>query len=204
MAVTFTATTVANPSGAQGSYPLSLVKGHEGMLADLQAYVCRSYRNQSGAALPYGVLVATDNTPSTNDPLAVEIATGTTLIQGMAVSSQVLEGASLGSSYTPVPTPVYSDGRYGYPDKETVNVVSKGVVWVYSTERIFLGDAVRFFKADHSGTVTGAFLGRFTKTAVATKTVEITAGARWLSETSAAGLVLLEIDIPGMTYSADA
>lgn len=203
MAVSFTATTVSNPTGAQGSYPLSQVVGHEGMLADLQAYVCRSYRNQSGAALPYGVLVATDNSPSTNDALAVEIASGTTLIQGMAISSQVLEGASLGSSYTPVPTPVYSDGRYGYPDKETVNVVSKGVVWVYSTAAIALGDAVRFFKADYSGTVTGAYLGRFTKTAVATKTVEITAGARWLSETSAAGLVLLEIDIPGMTYSAD-
>lgn len=204
MAVTFTPTTVSNPAGAQGSYPQTLIKGHEGMLADLQAYVCRSYRNQSGAALPYGVLVATDNSPSTNDALAVDFATGTTLIQGIAVSSQVLEGASLGSSYTPVPTPVYSDGRYGYPDKETVNVVSKGVIWVYSTAAIALGDAVRFFKADHSGTVTGAFLGRFTKTAVATKTVEITAGARWLSETSAAGLVLLEIDIPGMTYSADA
>lgn len=204
MAVSFTATTVSNPSGAQGSYPLSLTKGHEGMLADLQAYVCRSYRNQSGAALPYGVLVATDNSPTSNDPLAVDFATGTTLIQGIAVSSQVLEGASAGSSYTPVPTPVYSDGRYGYPDKETVNVVSKGVVWVYSTAAIAIGDAVRFFKADYSGTVTGAYLGRFTKTAVATKTVEITAGARWLSETSAAGLVLLEIDIPGMTYSADA
>lgn len=203
MAVTFTATTVANPTGAQGSYPLREVAGHEGMLADLQAYVCRSYRNQSGAAIPYGVLVSTDNSPTSNDALAVEIAAGTTLIQGMAVSSQVLEGASLGSAYTPIPTPVYSDGRYGYPDKETVNVVSKGVVWVYSTAAIALGDAVRFFKADHSGTVTGAYLGRFTKTAVATKTVEITAGARWLSETSAAGLVLLEIDIPGMTYSAD-
>ena len=204
MAVTFTATTVANPSGAQGSYPLALVKGHEGMLADLQAYVCRSYRNQSGAALPYGVLVMTDNVPTSNDPLAVEIATGTTLIQGIAVSSLVTEGTTLGAAYTPVPTPYYSDGRMGYPDKETVNVVSKGVVWVYSTAAIALGDAVRFFKADHSGTVSGAFLGRFTKTAVATKTVEITAGARWLSETSAAGLVLLEIDIPGMTFSADA
>lgn len=204
MAVTFTATTVANPAGAQGSYPLREVAGHEGMLADLQAYVCRSYRNQSGAALPYGVLVATDNTPTSNDALAVEVATGVTLIQGITVSSQVLEGVSGGSAYTPNPTPVYSDGRLGYPDKETVNVVSKGVIWVYSTAAIALGDAVRFFKADHSGTVAGAFLGRFTKTAVATKTVEITAGARWLSETSAAGLVLLEIDIPGMTYSADA
>jgi hypothetical protein len=202
MAVTFTATTVANPSGAQGSYPLREVAGHEGMLADLQAYVCRSYRNQSGGAIPYGVLVQTDNSPSSNDALAVKIAEDATLIQGIAVSSQVLEGASLGSSYTPNPTPVYSDGRYGYPNTETVNVVSKGVIWVYSATAIALGDAVRFYNADHSGTVTGAYLGRFTKTAVANKTVAIT-GARWLSETTAAGLVLLEIDIPGMTYSAD-
>ena len=202
MAVTFTATTVANPSGAQGSYPLREVAGHEGMLADLQAYVCRSYRNQSGGAIPYGVLVQTDNSPSSNDALAVKIAEDATLIQGIAVSSQVLEGASLGSSYTPNPTPVYSDGRYGYPNAETVNVVSKGVIWVYSATAIALGDAVRFYNADHSGTVTGAYLGRFTKTAVANKTVAIS-GARWLSETTAAGLVLLEIDIPGMTYSAD-
>jgi hypothetical protein len=202
MAVTFTATTVANPSGAQGSYPLREVAGHEGMLADLQAYVCRSYRNQSGGAIPYGVLVQTDNSPTSNDALAVKIAEDVNLIQGLAVSSQVLEGASLGSTYTPNPTPVYSDGRYGYPNTETVNVVSKGVIWVYSATAIALGDAVRFYNADHSGTVTGAFLGRFTKTAVASKTVAIT-GARWLSETTAAGLVLLEIDIPGMTYSAD-
>ena len=202
MAVSFTATTVSNPTGAQGSYPLREVAGHEGMLADLQAYVCRSYRNQSGAAIPYGVLVATDNTPTSNDPLAVEIATGVTLIQGITVSSQVLEGASLGSSYTPVPTPVYSDGRYGYPDKETVNVVSKGVVWVYSVDAIAIGDAVRFYKADYTGTTAGAFLGRFGKTAVATKTIAVS-GARWVSETAAGGLALLEIDIPGMTYSAD-
>ena len=202
MAVSFTATTVSNPTGAQGSYPLREVAGHEGMLADLQAYVCRSYRNQSGAAIPYGVFVSTDNSPSSNDALAVEIATGTTLIQGIAVSSQVLEGASLGSSYTPVPTPVYSDGRYGYPDKETVNVVSKGVIWVYSVDAIAIGDAVRFYKADYTGTTAGAFLGRFGKTAVATKTIAVT-GARWVSETAAGGLALLEIDIPGMTYSAD-
>jgi len=202
MAVTFTATTVANPTGAQGSYPLREVAGHEGMLADLQAYVCRSYRNQSGAAIPYGVLVATDNSPTSNDALAVEIATGVTNIQGMAVSSLVLEGVSGGSSYTPNPTPVYSDGRVGYPDKETINVVSKGVIWVYSVEAIALGDAVRFYKADYSGTTAGAFLGRFGKTAVASNTIAVT-GARWLSETSAAGLALLEIDIPGMTYSAD-
>lgn len=203
MAVTFTATTVSNPTGAQGSYPLREVAGHEGMIADLQAYVCRSFRNQSGAAIPFGVLVQTDNTPSTNDAFAVDIATSGTAVQGIAVSSLVTEGASAGMVYTPLPTPIYSDGRVGYPNTETVNVVSKGVVMVYSTAAIALGDAVRFFNADHSGTVTGALLGRFTKTGAATKTTQITAGARWVSETSAAGLVLLEIDIPTMTFTAD-
>lgn len=202
MAVTFTPTTVTNPLGAQGSYPLIQVKGHEGMIADMQAYVCRSFRNQSGAAIPFGTLVMTDNAPTTNDAYAVEIASATTLIQGIAVSSLVTEGTSLGGAYIPLPTPYYSDGRMGYPDKETVNVLSKGVVWVQSVDAIAMGDAVRFYKADYSGTTTGAFIGRFGKTSVATKTIAVT-GARWLSETTANGLVLLEIDIPATTYAAD-
>ena len=204
MAVTYTATTVTSPTGVQGSYPQTQVVGHEGMIADLQAYVSRSFRNQSGAAIPYGVLVMTDNAPTSNDALAVEPATGVTLIQGIAVSSLTTEGTTLGAAYTPVPTPYFSDGRMGYPDKETVNVVSKGVIWVYTTAAIALGDAVRFHKADNTGTVTGAFLGRFTKTSAgAGKTVQITSGARWLSETSGAGLALLEIDIPACAYTAD-
>lgn len=205
MAVSFTPTTVTNPAGAQGSYPQRLVTGHEGMLADLQAYVSRSYRNQSGAALPFGAMLAIDNTPTSNDPLAVDLAGAATNIVGLAVSTLTFEGVSSGNaSYIPVPTPLAADGRVGYPDKETVNVVSKGVIWVHVTEAVALGDAVRFWLADYSGTVAGAFKGRFAKTAVATKTVAITVGARWLSETSAAGLALLEIDIPGATFSADA
>lgn len=203
MAVSFTPTTVTNPSGVQGSYPLELTVGQEGQIADMQAYVTRSYRNQSGAALPFGVLVATDNDPTSNDPLAVQIATGATGIVGLTVSSLTFEGASLGSTYTPNPTPVYSDGRYGYPDKQTVSVLSKGVVWVYTTEAVALGDAVRFWDTANAPTVAGAFLGRFCKTASTTKTTAITAGARWLSETTGAGLVLLELDLPAATFAAD-
>jgi hypothetical protein len=101
MAVSFTPTIVTNPAGAQGSYPLTHGVGHEGMIADQQAYVTRSYRNQSGAALPFGVLVMTDNTPTTNDPFAVEIATGATGIVGLTVSSLTFEGASLGFDLHP-------------------------------------------------------------------------------------------------------
>lgn len=205
MAVTFTPTTVTNPSGVQGSYPLELIPGHEGLIADLQAYVSRSYYNQSGAAIPFGSLVATDNTPSTNDPFAVALATSGTGVVGLAVDGLSFEGVSGSSAYTPNPTNIIADGssRVGYPNTQTVNVLSKGVVWVYTTAAIALGDAVRFFGVDHSGTVTDAYVGRFTKTAVANKTFALTGGARWLSETTGAGLVLLEIDIPGVTFTAD-
>lgn len=203
MAVSFTPTTVSNPAGVQGSYPQTLAKGHEGMIADLQAYVSRSYRNQSGAAIPFGVLVSTDNTPSSNDPFAIEIATAATGIVGLAVSSLTMEGQSGGSAYIPNPTPFAADGRVGYPDKQTVNVLSKGVVWVYTTEAIALGDDVRFWDTAYDPTVAGAFLGRFCKTASGTRTVAISTGARWLSETTGAGLVLLELDIPAATFAAD-
>lgn len=205
MAVTFTTSTVSNPVGVQGSYPLTQEAAHEGMLADLQAYVSRSYRNQSGGALPFGALLMTDNTPSSNDALAVEIASAATRIVGLAISSMTMEGVSSSSAYVPNPTPVYSDGRIGYPDKETVNVLSKGVAWVYVTEAVAMGDDVRFWNAANTtggGAVPGSFLGRFAKTAVNNKTTLIQ-GARWLSETSAAGLVLLELDIPASTFTAD-
>jgi hypothetical protein len=203
MAVSFTPTTVSNPAGAQGTYPQTLVKGHEGMVADLQAYVSRSYRNQSGAAIPFGVLVMTDNSPTSNDPFAVEIATGATGIVGLTISSLTMEGIDGSAAYVPNPTPIYSDGRVGYPDKQTINVLSKGVVWVYTTEAIALGDAVRFWDTAYSGTVAGAFLGRFCKTASGTRTVAISTGARWLSETTGAGLALLELDLPAATFAAD-
>lgn len=207
MAATFTATTVSSPIGAQGSYPLRQGVGHEGMIADLQAYVTRSYRNQSGAAIPFGVLCMTDNDPTSNDAFAIEPATAATGIVGLTVDSLTNEGVTGSTStqsYIPNPTPFAADGRIGYPNTETVNILSKGVVWVWSAVAISLGDAVRFYKVDHSATIATAFLGRFGKTAVANKTIAITSGARWLSESSAAGLVLLELDIPSATFSADA
>ncbi len=203
MPVSFTPTTVTSPAGAQGTYPLALDKGHEGMIADLQAYVSRSYRNQSGVAIPFGVLVMTDNSPTSNDPFAIEIATGAAGIVGLAVSTLTMEGQTGGSAYIPNPTPFAADGRVGYPDKQTVNVLSKGVTWVYTTEAIALGDAVRFWDTAYAPTVAGAFLGRFCKTASGTRTTAISGGARWLSETTGAGLVLLELDIPAATFAAD-
>ena len=204
MAVTFTPTTVTNPEGVQGTYPQRMVPGHEGMVADLQACVIRSYRNQSGAALPFGALLAVDNTPTSNDTYAVDLAGAATNIVGLAVSTLTFEGNTGGSAYTPNPTPIAADGsgRMGYPNEKTLNVLSKGVVWVYTAEAVALDDEVRAFITNYNGTLAGAYQGRFGKTAVAANTV-LLGGARWLSETSAAGLALLELDIPATTFTAD-
>ena len=105
MAVTFTATTVTNPKGVQGDYPLDHVKAHEGMLADLQAYVSRSYVNQTGGAIPFGRLLQIDNTPTTNDPYASELAAGVANIIGIAIDSFTFEAVEADNShYTGNPT----------------------------------------------------------------------------------------------------
>ena len=206
MAVTFTATTVSDPEGVQGDYPQELVVGHEGMLADLQAYVSRSYRNQTGEAIPFGRLVATDDT-SGNDVYAVQLADSADDIVGITIDSLTFEAVEgKNSAYTGNPTWLRTDAEgnehVGYPDKQTLNVMSKGVIWVYTVEAVALGDDVRAYITDYSGTTPGADIGRFGTTAVASNTVAITA-ARWLSETDGAGLALLELDIPAATFTAD-
>lgn len=207
MAVTFTNTIVTDPDGVQGSYPLELIKGHEGMLADLQAYVSRSYVNQSGGALPFGRLLQIDNTPTTNDVYAVELAAGATNIVGISIDCFTFEAAEAkNSSYTGNPTWIRTDAEgeehVGYPNTQVLNVMSKGVIWVHTVEAVALGDAVRAFVADDSSNTSGADQGRFGKAAEGGKTVLI-GGARWLSETTEAGLALLELDIPASTFTAD-
>ena len=80
--------------------------------------------------------------------------------------------------------------------------MSKGVIWVHTVEAVELGDDVRAFVTDYSATTSGADAGRFGSTAAAGNTVLIE-GARWLSETTEAGLALLELDIPASTFTAD-
>lgn len=207
MAITFSNTIVTNPKGVQGDYPLEHVAGHEGMLADLQAYVSRSYVNQSGGALPFGRLLQIDNTPTTNDVYAVELASAATNIVGIAIDSYTFESVEAANThYIGEPTWIRTDAEgekhVGYPNQQVLNVMSKGVIWVYTVEAVALGDDVRAFLSDQSGSTSGADQGRFGSTAAAGSTVLI-GGARWLSETSEAGIALLELDIPASTFTAD-
>lgn len=207
MAVTFTDTNVSNPSGAQGAYPLSLTNGHEGLIADLQAYVSRSYTNESGAVIPYGHAVIVDSAATSGLGAKLPAGAAATDILGIAVDSNVFENGA--STYTATPTNKTSDGLIGYPDKQMVNVLSKGVVFVFTTQAVVLGDAVRIYHTDGAHARMGgghadySYAGRFAKDAEAGKTFQVTAGARWLSAASAGSIALLEIDIPALTVTAD-
>ena len=193
MAVTYSATTVSDPNGAQGSYPQTLTKGHEGMVGDAQAYVSRSYSNETAAVVPFGHLVIRDGS-ATDDGVKLPAGASATDILGIALSSVAFEkGTDTVTAYS----------AEGYPAKERVNVLSKGVVYVFSAHAIALGDAVRVFHTDSANAATNkGYKGRFGKTAEAGKTFALS-GARWLSTCAAGGIALLEIDIPGVTATAD-
>ena len=119
------------------------------------------------------------------------------------MDSNVFENAAQ-STYTSTPTYKTSDGRVGYPDKQMVNVLSKGVIYVYTTDAVALGDAVRVYHTDSASASSNyGYKGRFAKDAEAGKTFLVTAGARWLSAASAGAIALLEIDIPTLTVTAD-
>jgi hypothetical protein len=196
MAVSFTSTTVSNPTGVQGTYSRTLTAGHEGMIADLQSYVVRTGYNESGAVVAFGSVVVL-NTSGTQ--LSVKKISGATdTIMGIATDTHVFEN-SAGSIYTLASKD--ANNLIGYPDKQPINVLSKGVIWVYVNEAVpELNSDVRI----RHTTASSKYAGRFDVSADAGKTVKVTAGARWLSTTSGAGLALLEIDIPSITVTADA
>lgn len=204
MAVSFTSTVVTNPIGVQSNYPLTSVASHEGMLGNLVSYDTFTGINQTSAALPFGALVQVDTTANRDDN-AIMLASGTTGNMGILIDSFTFEGVAAGNSnYLAANTNLATDGRPGYPNRKSCNVLRRGQIWVYVTEAVGLTDAVRFWDTDYSATVAGAFQGRFCKTASGTRTTLFANGARFMSKTSGPGLALLELEMAAATFTADA
>lgn len=195
MTVSYTDTTVANPEGAQGSYPLAQTKGHEGMLADLQAYVSRSYRNETGAVIPFGHLLIQNGSGTVDASGKLLAGASATDVIGVAIDS---------NTFTIDADAKTADERVGYKAKATMNVMTSGVIYVFSAHAIAMGDAVRVFHTNSASVSSNkGYIGRFGKTAEAGKTFEVTAGARWLSSCAAGGIAQLEIDVNALAVSAD-
>ena len=205
MAVSFTPTVVTSPSGVQGSYPLVQTVGHEGQLADLRPYRASTGRNETGAPIAFGTLLAAVIGAGKDEFSVGPIATGSETPVGFALDAFTFEGSDatsyIGTATGPKPA-VLADGRLGYPDLQAITLLTHGVAYGYVTEEVDLVDTVRIYRSNYSGTVSGAFQGRFCTTAVPGQTI-VVSGARFASPTAAAGLVLIEFDITNMSLSAE-
>jgi hypothetical protein len=96
-------------------------------------------------------------------------------------------------------------GDMGLKEGVTLNVLRSGSIWVYVNEAVTMGADVRVMASDTlspEGELDGP--GSFwSTTANGGDTVLITNGARWMTETTGAGLALLQFDCDAMTFSND-
>lgn len=207
--VAFTPTFVTNPEGVQGTYPQKLLVGKEGEFAYTNANTVFSGRNNQGAVLPFGVLVTGAGNASDPMNMNLDIANAAAdNIVGLSIVSNTFEG-NVTSAYAPRPgyypgVSIDANNRLGYPVTQTVSYARKGSVWVYSATAVTPGEPVLFYLNDYSATLANAFQGRFTKTPVATRTIAINTGAKWVSRTEGPGLAVLDFDVLQMTFTASA
>lgn len=206
--VSFTPTVVANPEGVQGIYPQRLIVGKEGEFAynNIDNTIF-SGRNNQGNVIPFGVPVT--GAGNANDPMNMNLtisSAATQNIVGISVVSNTFEG-NVSSAYAPRAgfypgNSIDGNNRLGYPTTQTVSYARKGSIWVFSATAVTPGEPVLFFLNDYSGTLANAFQGRFTKTPVASRTILIATGAKWVSRIAGPGLAILDFDILNMTFTA--
>lgn len=79
-----------------------------------------------------------------------------------------------------------------YEAGESVSVLKKGRIWVWSEQAVGPGDPVYLRHTANGANVPG----QFRKDADTARADQITTGARWASITTGAGLALLEVNIP--------
>jgi hypothetical protein len=182
---TFSLTSATSPVGVQTSYAEAMAVGHVGMLADSSEYTAITGINETDAVLPFGVVVVTDGAGTSGDAVKM-VASNSTLALGVTIDSFTFE------------TTKDANGRPGYPDQATVNVLTEGTILVYSEEAVAVGDEVH---VRHT-TASTNYAGYVRKTAVSGKT-SLLANAKFASKTSGAGLAAITIDGPTLTLTAD-
>jgi len=151
---------------------------------------------------------------SEQDTTPDEIPFGFFVVQGSEVNTAELPAAQAGlTRLTALGIVAHSHayakdtdlGDLGLKPGTAMNVLRCGDIWVYVNEAVAIGDDVRVMATNTAGDVgdldgPGSFWGN---TANGGDTVEITAGARWMSETTGAGLALLHFDLDAATYAND-
>jgi len=185
MAVTFTTSGTASAGGVQQSYALTHAALLEGQLSDIRDNTIGTYINETAVVQPFGDLQVYNVAGTVaNSATTISGATGTVL--GVNILTYVDE------------TAVNSDSRPGVKIDQVMNVANEGAVAVYVTGTVTPASPVRVL---YSASGTGK-AGQFSHAFASGKTVRLS-NARFLTSTTGSGLVVLELNGPSFTLSAD-
>lgn len=144
----------------------------KGGLADLG--ITNKVTRASAAVIPFGLGLALLSTGLVAIPSA-----GSFEFAGIAVMKHKAQSNA--------------DGFAQYEIGEAISVIRKGRIWVYS--EVAVDPTADVYLRYTANTGPTRIPGDFLKTADSSKAQQIT-NARWVSTTSAAGLAILEINIP--------
>lgn len=149
-----------------------------GMLADSGFTDKESYyQGEASAEIPFGAMVARTAAPSAGTPAkAIKLVDANSVLAGIVLHSHAYDART-------------ELGTTGLKPKTVLSVLQKGRVWVNAEEAVALGDPVYVRHTAGSGTV-----GYFRNDADTANAVRVY-GARFVTETTGAGLVQIEIDM---------
>ena len=177
-------------SAPQISVATSPGLAYAGQLADggLDQYA-RSYsNNEESAEIAFGLFVTID--ASAEDTGALLPTADTELPAGVVLLSQAYDKDS-------------ELGDTGLKPGVTMDVLSRGRVYVQAEEAVEPGDDVRVRIAIDDEEDPLQILGGFAGSTAVPDSMMVLTNARWLTTAAAGGLAVLEFDVLGMTLTAD-
>lgn len=166
-------------SAQQTSYNLAQsAPSQPGLVADSDVQGARvtSFRNDNASPFPFGLLVSKS---SNTDDRGFDTLSTSAAVLGVLSFAQVKV-----------------NGTDGLPATQMGDILEDGEVYVTVVHAVTPNDVVRVFTVDYSGTTTGAVVGAFGTTAVATKTA-VLASAKYTSRASAGGVAKVRLNLPG-------
>lgn len=165
-------------------YPSGLLQG---MLADLETK--DSVTGYAAAAISFGLGLVYDGAQS-GDRTKVKVPTA---------AGQLFVGVSVFDHTRPLTGEVDTvntvtstqDAKYAIGDP--IRILKRGRIWVYSEQAVSPSDTV-FLR--HTANGAGTAAGQFRKDIDTANAISLTGLARFASSTTAAGLVIVEVNIP--------
>lgn len=163
-------------------YPAALIQG---MAADLGseelANTVSAYNAEASTNMPFGIMVKKG-----------AVAGAANLLSGASDASKLL-GVVMFNHLFDVPEQMAADGSGLLPG--TYFGVAKTLRWVVPTEAAVTAQTSEVHVRHTANGAGHLVIGGFTPTADPNKTIDCTAFASWVTDTTGAGLAVLEIDM---------